>query len=386
MSRKELCFALVVGLLVVATACASSVPPGGTPASVAPQPTIASPTPAVSNISPQDAAWENVVKAGKREGSVIFLSTVSFGGDIGITLTKAFKERTGIQLEILAGRGGTNYERIKTERRTGQMVTDLVSASGIYLKIMKTEGMLAGAADVPVFRDKNVWLVNPLEWDPKGQIIPYERVWTSPYINTKLVKQQDWPTSLKDLLKPQWKGKMLLSDPRTGSGTYRYYVPLVKRGIIDWEYVKALGKQDLIWQPNNSAAVQQVVQGAGLLTPINTSGPTIAMVLEGAPVKALSMEEGDLFNANSFSPVANNPHPNASKVFINWFMGEEGQKIFANVAKPEPVRKDTPNLVPKDVVPPNPNVKKIGVTEEDEEEAEKLFSQGFMAQLMGLKR
>ena len=385
MRQNWLYLVVLIALLAALGGCTPQTAPATTPAPKA-SPTVPSTSTQTLPSVATDTAWDNIVKAAQKEGSVIFLSTVTFGGDIGITLTRAFKERTGIQLEILAGRGGTNYERIKTERRTGQMVTDLVSASGIYLKIMKTEGMLAGVPDLPVFRDKNVWLVNPLEWDAKGQIKHYERVWTSPYINTKLVKQQDWPTSLKDLLKPQWKGKMILSDPRTGSGTYRYYVPLVRRGVIDWEYVKALGKQDLIWQPNNSAAVQQVVQGAGLLTPINTSGPTIDMVLAGAPVKALSMDEGDLFNANSIGPVANAPHPNATKVFINWFLSEEGQIVFANIAKPEPVRKDTPNLVPKDVVPPNPNVKKIGVNEEDEEEAEKLFSQGFMAELLGLKR
>ena len=216
--------------------------------------------------------------------------------------------------------------------------------------------------------------------------MPYDIVWVTPYVNTKLVKETDWPTSLQDLLKPQWKGKIVLSDPRTGSGAYRYYIPFVRLGIIDWEYVKTLGKQEATLAQNNTAAMQVLAKGEALLTPYNTSGPNVSMVEAGSPVKAISMKEGDLFDLNSFSALYEGPHPNATKVFINWFFSKEGQLVYANAAKHNPVRKDTPNLTPKDVLPPNPNVKKIEINNKDTEEAEKLLKEAFIAQMMGLKR
>ena len=313
-------------------------------------------------------------------------SSGNFSGDIAIAVTKAFRERTGIQLEILSSLGSANIERIKTEKRYGQMVTDLVSASPIQLKLLKSEGLLAVETDMPVFQERDTWLVNPLNLDPKGQMLAYERVWTGPYVNTKLVKEAEWPTSLFDLLKPAWKGKMVMSDPRTGSGVYRYYIPFVRLGIIDWEYLKAFGRQEVMLVKNNRAAIVEVAKGAVLFTPMGTSGPNAAIVQEGAPVKALSMKEGDLFDVNAFSAVEGSPHPNAAKVFINWFFSKEGQTMYANVAQHGPLRKDTPNFVPKEVIPPNPSVRKIEITDEDSQQAENLLREGFIAKLMGLQR
>lgn len=383
MRRFSLSLLGSVVIFSILIGCSPKIVPTPTPA-----PTLAASAPAAIPAvapSPQDTAWAKVVQDAKKEGTVNILNTI-FLGDVGVAVTKAFKYSTGIQVEFIVGRGGTNYERIKTEKRTGQMVTDVIQASSTYHAMMNTEGLLAGVADLPVFRDKNAWLLDPLEKEPNGKIIPFHRTWMTPYVNTKLVKQQDWPTSLQDLLKPQWKGKMVLSDPRTGSGTYKYYVPLIRAGGINWEYIKALGKQDLLLQPNNAGAIAQVAQGAVSLTPINNSATLGPMVLEGAPIKALSMNEGDIFDFSSLSPISGNPHPNATRVFINWFMGEEGQRVFVNIAKAESLRKNIPNLVPEDIRPPNPNVRKIGILAEDEEEAEKLFRNGYMADLLGLKR
>ena len=70
------------------------------------------------------------------------------------------------------------------------------------------------------------------------------------------------------------------------------------------------------------------------------------MVDAGAPIKALSMKEGDPFSLESISIIEGGPHINAVKVFLNWFLGEDGQQVYARVAKPNPIRKDTPNYQP----------------------------------------
>ena len=80
------------------------------------------------------------------------------------------------------------------------------------------------------------------------------------------------------------------------------------------------------------------------------------------------------------------PHPNATKVFMNWFLSQEGMDIYAKVAKLETLRKDVPNLMPKEVIPPSATAPKIAITMEDLEQAEELFRKGFMADLLGLKR
>lgn len=386
MIRTVSLLALLSVLLVIALACAPPPPrPVGTSpaANPPPAPTAQAVAPAPN---PQDAAWEKIVQQGKKEGMLTFQASTTFAGDVGIAVTKAFKDKTGIRLEIVASRGGENYERIKTEKRAGQRVASLTQASGLYLLIMKNDGLLQPVTDLPSLRERDGWVAHPLDIHPDGHILSFYKTWISPYINTKQVKPDQVPQSLQDFLKPQWKGQMVISDPRTGSGTYWYYTTLARKKIIDWSYVKSLAQQDLQYERNASAAMDLMMRGVASANLIGFSTTSGVLVDAGAPIKAISLKEGDVFDISGFAMVEGAPHPNATRVFINWFLSREGLTVFANAAKQETLRKDTPNLLPKEVVPPDPNVPKIGITLQDLDEAEKLFREGFMPNLMGLKR
>ena len=386
MKRKMLPLLVLVTVMLGVVACTPETSPGLASPQIASQPTPIVLSPSSPAVSAKESTWAKVVEAARKEGSVLFFAEISFAGDKGTALIEPFRRSTGINLEIIVGRSAGMYERIKTEKRTGQIVTDVIDMPPTTLKSMTSEGLVAAVLDLPVFQDRGAWLVDPLEYDPQAQMIPYESVWVSPYVNTKLVKETEWPTSLQDFLKPQWKGKMVASDPRTGSGAYRYYVPLVRLGIIDWQYVKTLWGQDLMLAPNNSASIMQVASGAVSLAPFNSSGSSLPTVLAGAPVKAISMKEGDLFDVNTFGAVAGSPHPNAAKVFMNWFLSAEGQRVYTNVAKNFSPRKDILSGGPKDVIPPNPSVRKIPITNVDTAEASRLLIDSFIPKLVGLNR
>ena len=63
-------------------------------------------------------------------------------GDVGVSVTKAFKERYGITLDLITGRGAEFVERLKTERRMGRVVADAADGSALHLVIMKNEALL----------------------------------------------------------------------------------------------------------------------------------------------------------------------------------------------------------------------------------------------------
>lgn len=174
----------------------------------------------------------------------------------------------------------------------------------------------------------------------------------------------------------------MLSGPRTANGTYWYYTAR-RLGTINWDYVKALGKQKFKLERNASAAVDMVIRGVIPLAVIGLFTTTAPVVAEEVPVKDLSFKERDVFDLSGFAAVDGGPHSNAVRVFINWCMGREGQKVFANASKHAPIRKDTPNLHPKDVVSPEPVVEKIAIIGEDLEEAMKLFQEGLHASATG---
>ena len=56
----------------------------------------------------------------------------------------------------------------------------------------------------------------------------------------------------------------------------------------------------------------------------------MASDLKGLPVKAVVMEEGVPYVPINFAQLKNAPHPNAARVFINFFLEEESQLQYAN--------------------------------------------------------
>ena len=55
------------------------------------------------------------------------------------------------------------------------------------------------------------------------------------------------------------------------------------------------------------------------------------MVEAGAPVKLISMKDGQPLTSGPMNVMAfdRGPHPNATKLFVNWVLGKEGGTIMA---------------------------------------------------------
>lgn len=113
-------------------------------------------------------------------------------------------------------------ERLKTEKRTGERMGDVVLNTTVYPLMMKKEGLLASTGgELPALREKGLWWVDPVAIDPKDKaVLVSTLVVFTPYINTKLVKPDEVPESWRDLLGPQWKGKMSFTDPNLTAGVY----------------------------------------------------------------------------------------------------------------------------------------------------------------------
>ncbi|MBF8265746.1 MAG: Ferric transporter ATP-binding subunit, partial [Dehalococcoidia bacterium] len=121
--RKLLLPSILVALTLIMVSCAPQPAPAPTPA--APRPTtapVAAPTPSTS----QDAAWAKVVESAKKEGTVTIYSFY-YVADIGRVIAKAFQDRYGIRVEILAIAGRQTVEKVKVEASMKQLVADVVN-------------------------------------------------------------------------------------------------------------------------------------------------------------------------------------------------------------------------------------------------------------------
>ena len=67
-------------------------------------------------------------------------------------------------------------------------------------------------------------------------------------------------------------------------------------------------------------------------------------VKAGAPIQTIIPEEGAWLGGGPglIAYFSHAPHPNATKIFVNWFLSKEGQTLYSKLAEAESARLDVP--------------------------------------------
>lgn len=155
-------------------------------------------------------------------------------------------------------------------------------------------------------------------------------------------------TTYKDLLNPQYKGKITMDDPSvTGPGN----AVIAHLGYSLWgetetvDFLRRLIRdQGMDIQRDDRIQMESVARGkfAIAFSPL----PDIAaeFLSIGAPVKfSLVKEDNRITSAAAALGVPDRfAHPNATKVFINWLLTKEGQTIFSQSFGNPSSRADVP--------------------------------------------
>lgn len=379
---KSLRLSIVYGLalLMLASSCTPKPAPVSNqspPSSVAP--TAIPVKPASPLLSPEEAAWNKVVEAAKKEGKVT-LYAYSWVGDAGIALSRAFESKYGISLDIITGRGAEFVERLKTEKRMGAMTADAFEGSATHVTNAKVADTIASSAPgLPALAEKGAWTLEPLSQDKDGYVLAFMPLVGAPYINTKLVKPEDEPKSWLEIAQPRWKSQMMMQDPAISTGAYRL-VGYVRYGVFSEDFLKQLINQDIKFTTGVQQEAQLLAQGQRSLSLFMVEADSATLIKEGAPIKAVSMKEGVVALAMAIGQVKNNPHPNATRVFLNWLFTQEGQTVNARAKSSSSVRRDVENFTPPAA---RVQTRLLTLTGEMQDEQTKLFAEKYLVKLFG---
>jgi ABC-type Fe3+ transport system substrate-binding protein len=117
-------------------------------------------------------------------------------------------------------------------------------------------------------------------------------------------------------------------DPGTsGAGDANWsYLGLVKGE----EYLKELVTQNLLISRDQRLLAESLAKGKIALVMGLTYYSFLPFVQAGLPIKPLPMlKEGTYGTGGSgnLTIIKNPPHSNATKIFVNWLLGKEGQEI-----------------------------------------------------------
>ena len=281
----------------------------------------------------RSADWDKIVEAGKKEGKVV--ASIPPSAELRKLMELAFSKRYGIGVEFVPARGGNVIRRMVDEVKAGAQYFDL--------HIGGTESAITGLLPENVLEPVEPFFILPEVKDPKqwwgGHIwidnakrfiygfVAYQTV--SLWSNTELYKSTEFK-SFDDLLSPKLQGRIGISDPRTpGSGSSMWsYMNYVKGE----EYLKGLAAQKLFVTRDLRLLAESLARGKIAITSGIGYSEFLPFIKAGLPVTPLPVPKEGLYVSGGYGHVMifkNQPHPNATKVFVNWLLGRDGQELFS---------------------------------------------------------
>jgi iron(III) transport system substrate-binding protein len=285
--------------------------------------------------------------AAKKEGKLVFYVGAGLTSrDAERAISQLFQERHRISIDWTSMDAREIAPRVFAEQRTKQYTADLamVGSTGSFTQL-KSRGYVMPMLPPSTF-EKDVWRLEPAASFREERDWFWTRVPLSPslLINTQLVSRAEEPKSYKDLLDPKWKGKIVIMTPAVGgSGSGWFFATYRKLGL---DYMRALAKQ-VVLVASTADAPNNVARGLYSIAISPNVPRSRELMKEGAPLKFVHPKEGSHLSSGGIALIANAPHLNAAKLFLNWFYTKEGQSIYAPNMPTISVRKD----VPQDYLP-----------------------------------
>ena len=282
---------------------------------------------------PSPADWEKTVAAAKKEGKVVVSVPVS--AELRRGIEKVFKQRFGIEAELNVGRAAAVTGKIQQESKSGVSYFDVHMGGGeSMITGLLSEGILAPLEPAMILKEikdpsnwwgGHIWLDNAKRYIYASQAYQVELIWC----NTDYVKPEEI-RSLNDLLNPKWSGKIGYLDPRTpGAGSSMWSFLLKLKGE---EYLKKLAGQKLFLSRDQRVLAESLARGKIALVAGLSYYSFLPFAKAGLPVKSVSTPRDEIYvsgGSGNIAIIKAAPHPNATKVFINWFLGPEGQETYS---------------------------------------------------------
>jgi iron(III) transport system substrate-binding protein len=276
-------------------------------------------------------SYGQVLEAAKREGKVVV--SIPASAEFRRQIEERFKKRFGIDVEVFTSRGSSAVRRVADEFKAGVKHFDLhIGGSSSAVSGLLDEAVLDPVESLlllPEVKDPkqwwggHIWVDNARKYIYSFNAYVTESIW----YHTDSAKISEL-RSYDDFLNPKWKGKIGFLDPRSpGAGDSNWSFIWELKGE---EYLRRLVAQELVLGRDQRLLADQLAKGKVAVMIGLTYYSFLPFIKAGLPVKPLpALKDGTYGTGGSgnLAVIKNPPHPNATKIFVNWLLSREGQEL-----------------------------------------------------------
>jgi iron(III) transport system substrate-binding protein len=266
-----------------------------------------------------------LIEAAKKEAKVVWYAAMDL--PVSERVARAFEAKyPGIAVRIERTGSERQFQRLAQEYAANIFAPDVINASdAAHFIAWKRNGWLAP------FLPEEVARFYPAEHrDPDG-LYATSRVYVSSLgYNTNLVKAEDAPRSLLDLLHPKWLGKLVKAHPAY-SGTIMTATFQIAREL-GWEYFEKLGKQKVLQVQSSVDPPKKLALGERAVMADGNDFNVIQFKEAGQPVEVVYPAEGAPLIVCPNAVLKAAPNPNAARLFQSYLFSREGQQVLCDFA------------------------------------------------------
>ena len=364
--KRGLLLGVALFALLLLPACGGSDP---TPTSAEPTST---PIPAAPAATPTagpptfEEQWEALKTAAREEGKLVLL--VGNRTPLGPPIREAFGEQFGIEVTLSGASGSQHAPRVAAERAAGKYEVDAVILGRSTVGPRLAEHGFMTPIDDQLFHpdalDLSKWWLNRFWYrEPEGVEPKYTIAFAAkaqqnpigPNYNSDLVTEADIASinSVWDFFDDKWKGKIIAISPldtgASGTVSVIYSHPEMGPEWLARFYDKEFGVE---FVGDVRTIVDSLGKGGHAFSLFDQGASTAfeLLLLEGVPVHPWdkNLKEGGVMKTTSptwLGMMDQAPHPNAAKLFLNWWLTQEGQTAYhvtSSTPPPPSLREDVP--------------------------------------------
>lgn len=300
------------------TAAATTAAAAATTAAATSATTAAATTAAAASTTAAAAA-----NSGTATGTLTILGTPQ--EDWVKATAEAFQKKTGIKTNYIRLSAGEALARIKAEKGNPSFSIWWGGPADQFIDA-KNQGLLE------TYKSPAAEKIPTQYKDPDAN-------WTGIYVGTlgfasnkELLAKKGLkaPTSWDDLLKPEFKGQVVVAHPASSGTSYTMLSTILQlRGeAAGWEYMKKFHSQ--VFQYTKVGAAPGEIAGRGeALVGIIFSHDTIKYVKQGYPLELSFPLEGTGYEIGGLAIIKGAKQPVEAKMFYDWALSKEAQEIGA---------------------------------------------------------
>lgn len=287
-----------------------------------------------------------LIEAAKKEGKAVWYTSIDL--KVSQEIAQRFEAKyPGVKVQVERTGAERILQRIGQEYQSNIHAVDVVNSSDAsHLAYWKEQGWLA-----PYVPEDVAKFYPPEHKDADGMYASFRIFLCIIAYNTSLVKKAEAPRSFADLLKPEWKSKIVKAHPGY-SGTILTATFEMARDL-GWGYFEKLAQQNVLQVQSASVPPKKLALGERAVQADGVEYLIFKEKESGQPVEPVYATEGTplIIGPNGVFKTA--PHPNAARLFESYCFTAECQQVnidTGGLRSAHPQTKEKPGRTPlKDI-------------------------------------